>query len=172
MWRCGIKRLLAGVVISILLSTSVHGQEQGDLKLKSEKTARILSYIPLNSPALFYVKRPARGVGYTMLEVPGLVMFSLGMGGIIVGGHSASNAPDAGEGMFGHMDDRQIGAIIAGVGFLMWFPPWLHTVIKTPDYVQECNDNTRRKANAVSFAPIMGVKDGGQVYGANLQYKF
>lgn len=163
----------AMILCAILLSTSVYGQEQGDLKLKSEKTARILSYIPLNSPALFYVRRPVRGVAYSFLEGWGLIGIIGGTAMMIAGGSCGDRSdPDACEGPFGIMNDRQIGAIFAVAGFLLWFPPWLHTIIRTPDYVWDCNDKIRRKAGVVSFAPIMGVKDGGQVYGANLQYKF
>lgn len=172
MWRCGMKRLLAGAVISILLSTSVYGQKQEDLKLKSEKTAHILSYIPLNSPALFYVKRPVRGVLYTMLEVSGLIMISASMYEMVDGGSCGDRSvPDACEGPFGHMTDRQIGAIFAGAGFLLWFPPWLHTVIKTPDYLDDYNDKVQKK-NAVSVAPIFTTKGKKQLYGLGLQYRF
>lgn len=168
-----MKKIFAFIVLSSLIASTAYGKEVGQLKLRSEETARILSLMPLNSPALFYVKRPVRGTIYTILELYGLTLIGVGSYGMIKGGScSDSSNPDACEGPFGTMNDRWIGAILAGSGFLFWFPPWLHAAIKTPEYVDDCNYKIKEKANQVSLYPFYNVRGDNHTYGAMLQYRF
>lgn len=153
------------LLTSLTFASVVYAEDLKQPKFRSETTARVLSLMPLNSPALFYANRPVRGIIYTILETGGMVLMAGGIDMIVKNEFSCGS-----EGDF-CMNSGVIGAIITPIGFAYFFPPWLHTVIKTPDYLDDYNDKIRKK-NAVSIASIFTTTGEKQIYGLGFQYRF
>lgn len=143
-----------------LLVGSVLAEDQPQVKLKSLSTARVLSFLPVNSPAIFYVKKPVRGAVYSALEAGGLT--SVGFGAYFltqVGKEPRAFLSDLSDTLV-----KGVGVTLVVIGAVAWMPPWIHTVVATPDYVDDCN--------AVSFYPLIKENDGNSLYGMGLRYKF
>lgn len=158
---------ITAIVLLTLFSFSAFAEEPAELHLKSRTTGRVLSLLPLNSPAIYYVKRPVRGTVYTLLEGCGIYFLVMGSGVLANVNH---NDPKDWLGI--HEISKAVGVSLVIIGSAMYLPPWLHTAVATTDYVDEENDKIRAKASAVSFAPLFENVDDTSFYGFQFQYKF
>lgn len=115
--------LLLIVVMMDLLGTRAYAEEKVSKPL-SMTTGRILSFLPLNTPAKFYTHHPIQGVTLTPVEGIGLTLLIWGAVETATDQRSDFNSNDA-------------FTIIGGV---LWFTPWLYTVLSTPDDVRSYNE--------------------------------
>jgi hypothetical protein len=130
-------------------------------------TARILSVLPVNTPALFYVNRPVRGVLYTVLEGGGIALITYGS--LIMTNRDCSSS-----GAFGQFCTigKAAGISTLVLGSAMWLAPWLHTIVKTEDYLDTYNSEISFKAKEVAFIPIIETSKERNMYGAALALRF
>jgi hypothetical protein len=125
--------------------------------------------MPLNSPAIYYVKRPVRGTVYTVLELGG--MTAMGYGAYILSEVAADDTNHP-IGNAVRSIAAAAGAGSAIIGLALWLPPWILTVVKTEAYVDDCNQNILEGAKKASLLPLIRDIGDGAVYGLAFNYRF
>ncbi len=67
---------------------------------------------------------------------------------------------------------KTLGVTMVVVGSAAWAAPWIHTIVATPSYVDDCNQKIKEKAGIVSFYPMINSGGKGNLYGVGLDYRF
>lgn len=114
----------------------------------SMTTARVLSFIPLNSPAKFYTRHPIQGSIFTPVEAFGLFL--------LIGG-AVEKATE-------NRDDFNFNDVAMIIGGVTWFAPWLYTVLSTPGDVRSYNEKLARP-KGLAFQPALQILDDGLAFG-------
>ncbi|MBI2345529.1 MAG: hypothetical protein HYV03_01275 [Deltaproteobacteria bacterium] len=103
-------------------------------------TVRVLSYLPFNSPALFYARKPVSGVVTTVFEGLGLTLGILGTVGYI--GRKTSDCDVLFEPLCQGAEALGNTLLITAMagGYVMWLPSWIYAMTKAPNAAEEHND--------------------------------
>lgn len=143
-----MKGFLLLVMTSLVIFPSDTSGKPG--KELSLRTARVLSFLPINSPAMYYTRHPVRGTLYTLSEGFGLAM---GIAGTII---AVSFSSADSDGLFGEVNDAMLAGGILGMvlGYgVLWGYPWVKTVVVTPRYAREYNERLRSPSDP-SLTPV------------------
>lgn len=159
-----IKKILIVLTVFMGLSMSLgtaNAEEIGAAsqgKPLSMSTVWTLSALPINSPALFYAKRPISGVITSIFEAGGLALGTYGA--IVLAQINDCSAADnfAGLCTLGSAVSKSVatGLLIGGYGAL-WLPPYIYGLVAAPRAAKKYNDSLA----AVSFKPTFFILPGG-----------
>lgn len=153
-------------LIALLVSTSAHSdtsESTPEKKPLSMKTVRILSALPLNSPALFYARRPISGTVTTVTEGLGLTLITLGslvLAEDCVGNSSIDNAFCD----FGSL----AGRVFVISGALLWIPSYTYGLLKAPQAAEEYNALHGR--SQISWHPYILAGENGVKAGLRVRF--
>ncbi|MBI2982096.1 MAG: hypothetical protein HYY44_07390 [Deltaproteobacteria bacterium] len=103
---------------------------------KSLKTVKILSYLPINAPALIYAGRPLKGTVLTFVEIYGF---------------GAMTAPMITWCAGSDKENCDLALALLVTGTVLWLPSWIYSLVKAPQYVDEYN--RRIQERQISLRP-------------------
>jgi len=167
-----MKKIIALVMCLALFPLAAYSAGSNEVKIRSQSTARVLSLLPINSPAAFYTGRPVRGTVYSLLEGGGLT--AVGMGTYLLvslGNEPSGNDIGTAFGWLGYGMVKGLGIGLVALGAIAWAPPWIHTVVKASDWTDDYNEKSLKKVSA-TVSPIVSYAGPNSIYGVNLGVRF